>query len=104
MAWKFTDPKQLEAAIILPLALLPADRLFPLRQGAEIFRVMKAARQSHDPSFPIQEEEPKFTFEIGFSDGVVMTGEPVEEKLEEIYTRIEKILLLANQQFSISNI
>jgi hypothetical protein len=99
LAWKFT-----EASITLPLNLRPADRLFPLRHGVELLRVMKAARQSHDPSFPIQREEPKFIFDIGFADGVVMTGEPVEEKLEEMYTHIEKILHLADRQLSTSTI
>ena len=66
----------------------------------EVCRESKAARQSHDPSFPIQLQEPKFIFDIGFADGTVMTGEPVEEKLGEMYTRVEEILRLADQQFS----
>ena len=102
LAWKFTAPGQPDAAITLPLALRPADRLFPLRHGVEIFRVMKAARQSRDPAFPITEEEPKFTFDIGFADGVVMTGEPVVEKLEEMHTHIEEILRLADLQLGTS--
>ncbi len=100
LAWKFTAPGKPDTSITLPLDMRPTDRSFPLHQGAEVLRVNKAARQSHDLSFPIQLQEPNFTFDIGFADGAVMTGEPVEEKLEEMYTRVEQILRLADLQLS----
>ena len=68
----------------------------------ELFRVKKAARQSQEPTFPIKQGEPQFNIEIGFADEVVMTGEPVVEKLEEMHTHIEEILRLADLQLGTS--
>ena len=68
----------------------------------ELFRVKKAARQSQEPTFPIKQGEPQFNIEIGFADEVVVTGEPVVEKLEEMHTHIEEILRLADLQLGTS--
>ena len=68
----------------------------------ELFRVKKAARQSQEPTFPITQGEPQFNIEIGVADGVVVIGEPVIEKLEEMHTHIEEILRLADLQLGTS--
>jgi hypothetical protein len=58
------------------LDLKPADRLFPLRDGAELYRIMPAARIGGTA-----EGSPQFRFEIAFAGGEVTAGMEVGETI-----------------------
>jgi hypothetical protein len=69
----------------MPLALRPADRQYPLQDGAELFRVMAAARSSADMS-------PQFTFEIAFGEGDIVRGEPLVPTLQQFATSVQDVV------------
>jgi hypothetical protein len=76
-----------------PLALKPADRQYPLQDGAVVFRVMKAAREADETSFRSQYG---LTFEVAFGDGLIIAGEPVVPTLaklvEEAHQQVEPLI------------
>jgi hypothetical protein len=61
--------------------IFPKDRQYPLQDGAEVFRIMKAARDVPDSGF---ETNPAGTFEVAFGDGVIVQGEPLVPVLREM--------------------
>ncbi len=72
--------------ISAPLALRPADRLFPLKDGAEVYRILAAARGSEI------DEDPKFTFEIAFGESQIADGEPLIPTLHQLVNLVDAIL------------
>lgn len=70
----------------MPVALNPADRQWPLKDGAEIFRVTAATRSSH------QDENMQFTFGIAFGEGEVVQGEPLIPTLHQLIDFVEKVI------------
>jgi hypothetical protein len=67
--------------------LKPADLAWPLKDGAELYRILKAARDLH------VDENPKFTVQIAFGDAEVMEGEPVLPPLHQLADLIDSIIL-----------
>lgn len=65
------------------IELLTDDRQYPLQDGAEVFRIMKAARDA-DAADSSWKTEHAVTFEIAFGDGVVVDGEPLLRSLREM--------------------
>ena len=84
---KLDVPWQDEAVISPPLALNPADRLFPLNDGDELFRVKSQAK-----SAGLGLLEPRFNFEIAFGDGDAVLGEPMVPTLRSIQQYIERVV------------
>jgi len=68
----------------MPIALEPSDRQFPLKDGAEIFRVKAQARGRGDM-------DPKFTFEIAFGEGEIIDGEPLVPTLSKFVDVVAKL-------------
>jgi hypothetical protein len=68
------------------LHLKPADRLFPLVDGAEVFRIAQAARGTP------MDENPKFAFHIAISDGEVVHGEPLIPVLNDLGNAVKATL------------
>jgi hypothetical protein len=60
--------------------LHPADRQFPLRDGAELFLVRAAGRAGYAENY----DEPEFSFEVALSDGEVVEGEPILQTLSQL--------------------
>lgn len=75
------DPSEIPS---LPIALNPADKQWPLNDGAEIYRVMDAARSSH------RDEDVQFTFGIAFGEGEVVQGEPLIPTLHQLVNSVEE--------------
>ena len=71
--------------------LRPADTLFPLEDGEELFRIKAQARREDDHS------DYRFSFEIAFGDGQVVDGEPVLRTLMTYLKYVERILLIASR-------
>jgi hypothetical protein len=65
------------------LYLRPADRLFPLKEGDELFIVP-----------PEYDNNPKFSFQLAFSEPGVVEGEPVVEALDELVGATEHVIEL----------
>ena len=70
-----------------PLALRPADRQYPLQDGAVVFRIMKGARESEQET---SRSEYGFTFEVAFGDGTSVAGEPVIPTLANLVAEIQQ--------------
>ena len=70
----------------LPLALKPTDRMFPLQDGMDVYRVCAAARGASDGW-----ESPQFHFLIAFGDGQVVDGEPVYSSLDGVVKEVERV-------------
>lgn len=68
------------------LCLNPADRQYPLQNGAEVYRVMKAARESATQGLG---ETHSFTFDVAFGEGVIASGEPIMPTLADLIQDIE---------------
>jgi hypothetical protein len=75
------------------LGLKPADRLFPLQDGAEVFAIEAAGRGSGS------DMSPQFMFEIAFAGGEVTEGQIVGETLaalrgtvQDTINRVEALL------------
>lgn len=69
----------------LPLSLSPEDRLFPLQDGEEVFRIMAAARSSDDLN-------PQFAFDVAFGDGDIVQGESLVPTLQRIVEMVVQIM------------
>lgn len=70
----------------MPIAIRPAERDFPLVDGAELFRVKKAARTEG------VEGKVGFPFEIAYSDGNNAYGEALLPKMEAMANEVERVL------------
>lgn len=62
-----------------------ADRQYPLQDGMEVGRIMKAARAASDWL-----KEPGYTFEIAFRDQSLMADEPVIPTIPELIDHVEQ--------------
>ena len=71
----------------LRIILKHADYAWPLRDGTELFRILKQARE------PNIDENPSFTFQIAFGDAEVMEGEPMFPPLHHLADSIDAIIL-----------
>ncbi len=71
-----------------PIAINPADRQFPLRDGAEVFRVCKAARQSGGPDNSSHD----LVFELAFGDVAEVRGLPLVETLKGMHAHVLRIV------------
>jgi len=76
-----------------PLALNPADRQFPLQDGAEIFRVCAAARGSEHT------HEHDLVFELAFGDVAEVKGLPLVATLESMHRHVSKIVKIIERLF-----
>lgn len=84
-------PWQEEPIEIPPFAINPAHRQFPLRDGAQLFRVSPQARsaQLHD--------EPQFTFEICLGDTDEVQGKPLPSTLASMLAHVQRIVAVAQR-------
>jgi hypothetical protein len=93
ISMSFLGWEELEPATLPPIALRPADRQYPLRDGTEVFRIMRAARGTDQERW---RSEYGFTFEVAFGDGTSIAGEPVIPTLatliEEIHQLVEPVI------------
>jgi hypothetical protein len=85
-------PWESEEIAFPPIALNPADKMFPLQDGDELFRVKSQARED-GPGM----KEPKFTFEIAFGDGESVLGEPMVPTLRDIHRYVSRIVAIADK-------
>jgi hypothetical protein len=84
--WPSREPGMPSEIQFPPLALRPADRQFPLKDGVEVYRVCAAAQ-----GISLCSDDPQFTFEIAFGDGQVVDGEPVFNLLETLVKEVERV-------------
>lgn len=68
---------------VLDLFIKPADRMFPLKQGDELFI---------DGPDAIPNEKLQFRFEVAFGEQGVVFGEPIIETLASMVTLVESIV------------
>ncbi|MEU3135772.1 hypothetical protein ABZ691_23650 [Streptomyces sp. NPDC006854] len=63
------------------LPILPADRACLLEDGAAVFRVMKAARESASQGMGGPDS---FSFDVAFGEGAIVSGKPIVPTLPDI--------------------
>lgn len=85
-AFKDDPTFHLHPEMSLPFALRPANRQWPLQDGAVVYRVMAAARHVGD------HEAPQFTFEIAFGEGDVVKGEEILGTLQGLVVAVEDVV------------
>lgn len=68
------------------LDLNPEDRQSPLQDGAEIYRVMRAARESASQGMG---DAHSFNFDVAFGEGVIVSGAPIMPTLEDLIHGVE---------------
>ncbi|HEY5957764.1 MAG TPA: hypothetical protein VIV60_14470 [Polyangiaceae bacterium] len=74
------------AGMVLPqiaLFLKPADRLFPLKAGSELFI---------DAPNAVEDRSMQFQFELAFGEADVVSGEPIIETVEPMVTAVEQVI------------
>lgn len=71
----------------LPLSLRPADRQYPLQDGAEVFRIKTAARSTTDVNL-------QFVFEVAFGEGDILQDEPLVPPLEQLVQMVQQLVEL----------
>ncbi len=76
----FAADFQFEGIKPMPIAIRPADRQFPLKDGAELFRA---------PMLDKAHMNPQFTFEVAFGEGQVIQGEPIIPTLQEFIAVVQ---------------
>jgi hypothetical protein len=67
--------------------LKPADYAWPLKNGKELYRILKETRKAH------VDENPNFVVQIAFGDAEVMEGEPIFPPLHQLADFIDSIVL-----------
>jgi hypothetical protein len=70
-----------------PIAIRPADRLFPLIDGAKVFRIEAQARTEGT-----SQDYFRFAFDIAFGDGEIVKGESVLPILQNLCNDVAQIL------------
>jgi hypothetical protein len=75
-----------------PLALNPADRQFPLQDGAEVFRICAAARSD-------ALSEHNIVFELAFGDVAEVKGLPLVETLQSMHGYVTRIVKIMDEHF-----
>jgi hypothetical protein len=78
-------PWQDEPIEFPPIALRPANRSYPLKDGTPLYVIRPAARQN-----PAIDDEPKFTFDVAFGEGQIVDGQPVLPALQQLIDLTEK--------------
>jgi hypothetical protein len=68
------------------LGLNPVDRQYPLQDGAEVYRITKAARESAEQGVGGTHS---FDFDVVFGEGVIVSGEPIMPTLPNLIQDIE---------------
>ncbi len=86
--WLGIDPSEIPPS---PVAIRPADRQFPLKDGAVLYRG------------PQMDMYPQFTFEVAFGEGEVVQGEPLIETLHELVQFVEGFIKLFPPLFKQEN-
>lgn len=74
-----------------PIAIRPADRLFPVSDGAVIFKIAAAATGG-------SMAEPRFAFEIALGEPGDASGEPIPTVLEQLAAHVERIIGIAERK------
>jgi hypothetical protein len=74
-----------------PLALKPADRQFPVADGAEVFRVKAAAREAADAS------DHQVAFELAFGDVEEVAGLPLLQTLSDMHGHVSRIVSISER-------
>jgi hypothetical protein len=96
MLTSFLGTERIPAATFPPLPIRPADRQYPLQDGAIVLRIMKAARESQQQG--MMRTEHRFTFEVAFSDDTAVAGEPITPTLanlvDEIHQQVQPLIIL----------
>jgi hypothetical protein len=80
MAKEFPDLEWIQRAKPVTLFLRPADRQFPLQDGAILLAGV-------DP----EKNQPQFVFEVAFGEGQIANGEPVIPTLTQMCEFVENI-------------
>ncbi len=73
------------------IILKPADRLFPLKEGDDLYR--------YPLSMSKPEKEPQFSFDVAFGQGEVVEGEPLVETLNDLIGATEQTVELCAPLF-----
>lgn len=74
-----------------PIAIAPADRMYPLREGDEIFRIARAARESEGDDFQTRYS---FTFDLAFGgSSPTAAGKLIKPTLADLVTHAERQML-----------
>lgn len=82
-------PEPLRSPII---GIRPADRMFPLLDGAVLFRMPPPERPPPgEPGLWINDDMP-FTIELAFGESQVVDGEPVFPSLDAMTKHVERII------------
>lgn len=74
-----------------PIGLRPADRQFPLKNGAELYRINASARSG------LMHDEPQFTFEACFGEEGNIEGLPLIPTLENILNHVTRIIQITDK-------
>jgi hypothetical protein len=69
------------------ISIRPADRQFPLSDGAELFAIRAQARDGAIL-------DPTFTFDVAFGDTEQVVGEPVFELMEDLHKYVGRVITL----------
>ena len=91
---RMTVPWQDEPMMFPPLALRPADRQFPLRDGAEVLGVAAAVRTAGLPF-----EEPKIAIELCIGTATETAGYPLMSTLQDLSGYVARMLDIADRWF-----
>jgi hypothetical protein len=87
---KMEIPGQEELVEVPEIALRPADRLFPLKDGDEVFGYSRQALENEQEG--MIHDEPSFAFEIAFGEGEYVEGEPLLETLAELFGAVRGLV------------
>ncbi len=87
----------MEEVVTLPAGIVTPDIPFPVKDGAEIYRI--PARLRSDPVAQMH-MYPKFEFEIAFGEVEVDEGEPVIPTLHQLIEFVERFVKLFPPLFS----
>lgn len=82
MAGLFPDQAWMQSVKPVTISMHPADRMFPLEDGATLLTA------GIDPPF---QNEVQFKFEIAFGEGQILDGEPVVPALLQICDFVERV-------------
>lgn len=74
------DPSEIPS---MPVAINPADKQWPLKDGAEIYRIRTTVRESHE------DEDVQFTIGVAFGEGEVVQGELLVPTVHQLVDFVE---------------
>lgn len=74
-----------------PIAIAPADRMYPLHEGDEIFRIARTARESESGDFQTRYS---FAFDLAFGGpSLAAAGKPIKPTLADLVTHAERQMM-----------